>query len=56
MYKSIQCTCLNCGWTSNFMFCDNGDYEPPTCFVCESSNLRYDVDNEDVVEDIDDDL
>lgn len=28
-------TCTQCGWTGDASLCDNGDFEPPSCAMCE---------------------
>ena len=30
-------TCTQCGWTGDASLCDNGEFEPPSCAMCERS-------------------
>lgn len=39
MENTKICTCRECGWVGNLSDADNGEYEPPTCLMCESSSL-----------------
>jgi len=38
----MECTCRQCGWEGDSQLCNNGEFEPPTCYMCESSSLKYD--------------
>lgn len=42
----IKCRCNACGWEGDFKLCDNGEHEPPTCYICESGSLVVIYDNE----------